>query len=517
MFDFWRPFSYKWETLKQIWLSVHFKQKVTKTHVIECNLDTAVQDIIYSPQIIGLRLSGSLLLGVTQIFSRKARYLLTDCNHALDKLKLSFWSDAPAGTKNVSSEGLEVTVKEISFSEDFPFLSHSSDFNMDKDFFSQNQSLPEEITLKEYSEVSQCHIGQLDMNFQSMGQPQDLFGDEDIGLEMCLETLTNCDTHPDFIDFRPEEILNEIPEEYLLNHQHDVNRERDLEAEEESLNQPAHEQTTFTLPPVPDTSRANQKRRRRKCMLIVDQMPILTDKAMRKQLSDDSDLVDTPILAPPTRQLMHWKESGTAAKLLTRLCSNVIGSEIKEAFPKYVIPVTYEEEEEAVMRHYEHEVHNNMSPLSTESLKDSSTEHQLTDGIYDSDNLSAMEFTEVEHNLDASLAELPSEASIFVHLSHMEQHNQSLLGSQNFGEQQTVFQQALILMKSLNCCDNTSFCVRDLCSGHTRLQVARAFYCFLTLQKEGAVNLHQNVPYQDIVVSPGPAFLMLENEKTNAV
>ncbi|XP_077369440.1 double-strand-break repair protein rad21-like protein 1 isoform X4 [Festucalex cinctus] len=415
MFDFWRPFSYKWETLKQIWLSVHFKQKVTKTHVIECNLDTAVQDIIYSPQIIGLRLSGSLLLGVTQIFSRKARYLLTDCNHALDKLKLSFWSDAPAGTKNVSSEGLEVTVKEISFSEDFPFLSHSSDFNMDKDFFSQNQSLPEEITLKEYS------------------------------------------------------------------------------------------------------ARANQKRRRRKCMLIVDQMPILTDKAMRKQLSDDSDLVDTPILAPPTRQLMHWKESGTAAKLLTRLCSNVIGSEIKEAFPKYVIPVTYEEEEEAVMRHYEHEVHNNMSPLSTESLKDSSTEHQLTDGIYDSDNLSAMEFTEVEHNLDASLAELPSEASIFVHLSHMEQHNQSLLGSQNFGEQQTVFQQALILMKSLNCCDNTSFCVRDLCSGHTRLQVARAFYCFLTLQKEGAVNLHQNVPYQDIVVSPGPAFLMLENEKTNAV
>ncbi|XP_077425792.1 double-strand-break repair protein rad21-like protein 1 isoform X2 [Vanacampus margaritifer] len=511
----WRPFAYKWETLKQIWLSVHFKQKVTKTHVIDCNLDTAIDDIMSSPQILGLRLSGSLLLGVTQIFSRKTKYLLTDCNHAIDKLKLSFWSDAPAGTKYVSCEGFEATVKEISFSEDFPLLSPSSDFNIlvDKDLFLQNQSHPEEITLKEYSDVSQCHIDHF--------QPQELFGDEDTGFEMCLETLTNCDTHPDFLDFSPEEILNETPEKYSLNHQHDVNRERDLAEEEESLNQPAHEQTTFTLPPVPDTSSANKKRRRRKCKLIVDQMTNLTDKAMRMQLSDDSDLVETLILAPPTRQLMHWKESG---KLLTRPCSNVIGSEIKEAFPKNVIPVTDDEEEEeeereAVMRHSDHEAHSNMSPLSTESLEDSSTEHKLTGVNYSSDNLSALEFTRVEHRLDASLAELPSDSSMFLHLSYTEQHSQSLMGSQNFGEQQTVFQQAQahMLMKSLNCCDDTPFCLRDLCSGHTRLQVARMFYCLLSLQKEGAVTLHQNVPYQDISVSAGPSFLTLENEKTNAV
>lgn len=64
--------------------------------------------------------------------------------------------------------------------------------------------------------------------------------------------------------------------------------------------------------------------------MIVDQMTILTDKAMRMQLCDDSDLVVSLIMAPPTRQLMYWKESGTAVNLLMQPCSGVIGAEIKE-------------------------------------------------------------------------------------------------------------------------------------------------------------------------------------------
>uniref|UniRef100_A0A3Q2YT00 Rad21/Rec8-like protein C-terminal eukaryotic domain-containing protein n=1 Tax=Hippocampus comes TaxID=109280 RepID=A0A3Q2YT00_HIPCM len=57
----------------------------------------------------------------------------------------------------------------------------------------------------------------------------------------------------------------------------------------------------------------------------------------------------------------------------------------------------------------------------------------------------------------------------------------------------------------------------DLCSGNTRMQVARTFHCFLVLQKEGAVSLHQSEPYQDIFVTPGPAFFLLENAKTDDV
>ena len=45
-------------------------------------------------EVLALRLSGQLLLGVVRIYSRKAKYLLDDCNEALLKIKLvcSFFS-----------------------------------------------------------------------------------------------------------------------------------------------------------------------------------------------------------------------------------------------------------------------------------------------------------------------------------------------------------------------------------------------------------------------------------------
>jgi len=39
-------------------------------------------------EILALRTSGQLLLGVVRIYSRKAKYLLDDCNEALVKIKL---------------------------------------------------------------------------------------------------------------------------------------------------------------------------------------------------------------------------------------------------------------------------------------------------------------------------------------------------------------------------------------------------------------------------------------------
>lgn len=36
---------------------------------------------------------------------------------------------------------------------------------------------------------------------------------------------------------------------------------------------------------------------------------------MKNQLSDTSDIVTTLDLAPPTKRLMHWKETGGVEKL----------------------------------------------------------------------------------------------------------------------------------------------------------------------------------------------------------
>ena len=39
---------------------------------------------------MALRTSGHLLLGVVRIYSRKAKYLLADCNEAFVKIKMAF-------------------------------------------------------------------------------------------------------------------------------------------------------------------------------------------------------------------------------------------------------------------------------------------------------------------------------------------------------------------------------------------------------------------------------------------
>lgn len=46
-------------------------------------------------ELMALRLSGQLLLGVVRIYSRKAKYLLDDCNEALLKIKMVNLRDIP--------------------------------------------------------------------------------------------------------------------------------------------------------------------------------------------------------------------------------------------------------------------------------------------------------------------------------------------------------------------------------------------------------------------------------------
>jgi len=48
-------------------------------------------------EIMALRLSGQLLLGVVRIYSRKAKYLLDDCNEALLKIKMVRIQSSSAG------------------------------------------------------------------------------------------------------------------------------------------------------------------------------------------------------------------------------------------------------------------------------------------------------------------------------------------------------------------------------------------------------------------------------------
>lgn len=75
--------------LARVWLSANIERKLNKSSVLEQDIGSSVNAIVDSGQApLALRLSGQLLLGVVRIYSRKARYLLEDCNEAINKIRM---------------------------------------------------------------------------------------------------------------------------------------------------------------------------------------------------------------------------------------------------------------------------------------------------------------------------------------------------------------------------------------------------------------------------------------------
>lgn len=65
------------------------------------------------------------------------------------------------------------------------------------------------------------------------------------------------------------------------------------------------------------TFAVKETKAKRKRKLIVDSVKELDSKTIRAQLSDYSDIVTTLDLAPPTKKLMMWKETGGVEKLFS--------------------------------------------------------------------------------------------------------------------------------------------------------------------------------------------------------
>ncbi|KAI6094464.1 Rec8 like protein-domain-containing protein [Pisolithus croceorrhizus] len=69
-------------------------------------------------EVMALRLSGQLLLGVVRIYSRKAKYLLDDCNEALLKIKM-LAANRSAITLQGGNLDLDVLIPGINWNIDF--------------------------------------------------------------------------------------------------------------------------------------------------------------------------------------------------------------------------------------------------------------------------------------------------------------------------------------------------------------------------------------------------------------
>lgn len=415
--------------LARIWLAAHWDKKLTKAHVFETNIEQSVDGIMQPKVKLALRTSGHLLLGVVRIYSRKAKYLLADCNEAFVKIKMAFrpgMVDLPEGHREAAVNA--ITLPEV-FHDFDTALPELNDIDIEAQF-SINQSRADEITMREdYGSMSMSmhDDGFGDMGFDAdtpdlvrdgmdpnideqlfaeelgkdidqtketlpgssrditddindpnldgdgfgdeFGQPAvglfegDLFGEP--ALPAAAEASVNLpanednsddddmDDHfdtgapspmPSSVGSRPPSVLGQdnmrapstttsaaqqqtsstTPQREHLDENERLPESADHDEsenpEENGVEQSTllhNEEESFALAPVDASAYRGVTKAKRKRKLIVDEVKNISGEEMKAQLANTSDIVTTLDLAPPTKRLMYWKETGGVEKLFS--------------------------------------------------------------------------------------------------------------------------------------------------------------------------------------------------------
>lgn len=76
--------------LAKIWLAAHYEKKLTKQQIFATDISASVDSVMNPSVPLALRVSGHLMVGIVRIYSKKVRYLMTDCTEAMWKMKLAF-------------------------------------------------------------------------------------------------------------------------------------------------------------------------------------------------------------------------------------------------------------------------------------------------------------------------------------------------------------------------------------------------------------------------------------------
>ncbi|RXW13676.1 hypothetical protein EST38_g12180 [Candolleomyces aberdarensis] len=184
--------------LGKVWLAAHMERKLSKSQTLQTDIEQSVDAIMGQDiEIMALRLSGQLLLGVVRIYSRKAKYLLDDCNDALLKIKMAFRPgvvDMTEDQLNVNQTAITLQTNNIDLDLLLP------DVNWDMDFEERpvreqghHQAHIEDITLPSANNFDQFGaIDPFDIGPSDGIGSQD-FGDLDLGINWGDEPVQQSD------------------------------------------------------------------------------------------------------------------------------------------------------------------------------------------------------------------------------------------------------------------------------------------------------------------------------------
>ncbi|KAG8186915.1 hypothetical protein JTE90_022882 [Oedothorax gibbosus] len=83
---------------------------------------------------------------------------------------------------------------------------------------------------------------------------------------------------------------------------------------------------------------------KRKRKLVVDEVKSISGEEMKSQLSDTTDIVATLDLAPPTKRLMHWKETGGVEKLFSLPGHRILSKTLTRSYLRHLTTRSVENE-----------------------------------------------------------------------------------------------------------------------------------------------------------------------------
>ncbi|XP_006207460.2 double-strand-break repair protein rad21-like protein 1 isoform X1 [Vicugna pacos] len=539
--------------LAKIWLAAHWEKKLKKAHVFECNLEITIEKIL-SPKVkIALRTSGHLLLGVVRIYNRKAKYLLADCSEALLKMKMAF----RPGLVDLPKENFEAAYNAITLPEEFHDFDIQNVSAIDvSEHFAQNQSKPEEITLREdygngplyqagsfgeEPEILRRHSffddnillnssgpllehssGSLNGEKSLFCDSRDGFGDEGAAGEM-IDNLLQDDQNSLLEDLHLNKEISLPPEPPSTIVVQPENPECICPPESEKMNEIAlsNEEEGFTLDPI-DISDIAGKRKDKKRKLLIDPVKEISSKIMHKQLTSFTDTLMVLELAPPTRRLMMWKKRGGVDTLLSTAAQDLTHAELKMLFTKCFLSSGFKlgrklMKKESVREEMgsENIVETSVmeEPNSLQELNQSKTWKEVTDGSKGSSH----EDTNKNINSDQDIVETVSSAagklSLMNTILTQEIENcpvelESLGNERNIEEERwnRRILQVLNSLRESNKMGMQYFSLMNLCRNSDRKQAAAKFYSFLVLKKQQAIELSQSAPYADIIATVGPMF-----------
>ncbi|XP_073186383.1 double-strand-break repair protein rad21 homolog isoform X2 [Lepidochelys kempii] len=566
--------------LAKIWLAAHWDKKLTKAHVFECNLESSVESII-SPKVkMALRTSGHLLLGVVRIYHRKAKYLLADCNEAFIKIKMAF----RPGVVDLPEENREAAYNAITLPEEFHDFDQPLPDLDDIDVaqqFSLNQSRVEEITMREevgnISILQDNDFGDFGMDDREMMREGSAFEDDMLvstsASNLLLEPeqstshLNEKANHLEYEDQYKDDNFGEGNDGGILDDKLLSNNDGGIFDDPPALSeggvmmpeQPPHDdmddddnvsmggpdspdsvdpveplptmtdQTTlvpneeeaFALEPIDITVKETKAKRKRK--LIVDSVKELDSKTIRAQLSDYSDIVTTLDLAPPTKKLMMWKETGGVEKLFSLPAQPLWNNRLLKLFTRCLTPLVPEDlrkrrkgGEADNLDEFLKDFENPEVPREEPQQQQQQQRDIIDEPILEEPSRlqeSMMEGSRT--NLDESVMPPPPPQTGVKRKAQQVEPEPVLPEEDGTGGDQDQeerrwnkrTQQMLHgLQRALAKTGAESISLLELCRNTNRKQAAAKFYSFLVLKKQQAIELTQEEPYSDIIATPGPRF-----------